>query len=104
MSKFDTDKWQRVLIEEQFKLLKQHTELTGRQLNDKVIENLKLKLSNSDGRDIRYRMAWERRLLADLGLIEHADSRYSWKIGPGGEYLNAVDGNELIQARMALYR
>lgn len=104
MGKFDTNKWQCVLIEEQFKLLKKHHELTGKQMNDMVIAKLNLHLSETDEREIRYRMNWERRLLADLGFFEHGASKYSWKIGPGGKYVGAVSGNDLIQARMSLYR
>jgi len=104
MSKFDTNKWQWILIEEQFQLLKQHGELTGSDLNDMVIQKLNLRLNKDDERAIRYRMNWERRLLADLGFFEHAGSKFVWKIGPGGEYLNTVNGNDLIKARLALYR
>ncbi len=104
MSKFDTNKWQWVLIEEQFQLLKKNAELTGKQMNDMVIEKLNLHLNQNEERNIRYRMNWERRLLADLGFFEHGVSKYIWKIGPGGEYTDTINGNDLIQARMALYR
>ena len=104
MSKFDTNRWQWVLIEEQFQLLKKSTELTGRQMNDMIIEKLNLHLNENDKRDIRYRMNWERRLLADLGFFVHGASKYIWKIGPGGEDVDTVNGNDLIQARMVLYR
>ena len=100
MSKYDRMPFQARLIEKLFEVVKKNGRMSAKRINSEVLAELPdTPFSVEEAKRIRYRLNWERKQLEQVGYLARVEGTRDWKLGPGGEIFNRIDGAEVIATR-----